>query len=50
MIFSNTEIDYYIREKKVFIILAVSLSLLIIVSFSIKVILSVDQTYPTEME
>ena len=46
MIFRNTEIDYCIREKKVCIILAVSLSLLIILSFYNKVILSVDKSLP----
>ena len=43
MIFRNIDIDYYVGEK-VFAILAVSLSLLIVLSFSIKVILSVDET------
>ena len=42
--YSETLRSITMLEKKVFIILASSLSLLIILSFSIKVILSVDKT------
>ena len=43
MTFKNIEIDYYIREKSIHDI-GVSLSLLKILSFSVKAILLVDKT------
>ena len=43
MIFSNIEIDYYVR-KKVFIILVVSLSSLTNLLFSTEVIVSFEKT------
>ena len=43
MIFSNIEIDYYVR-KKVFIILVVSLSSLANLLFSTEVIVSFEKT------